>query len=310
MHRAAAASLFGVLSILASPAEVSAIRTESAAIACSGTCAEVWPSRGPWRRLDEIGRGVAIVFSPDLTVPQNRAFYERLGFAYFDSPSWAEVLRQLHEYNERHPERRVELVLVESHGTNGHGLKLQSGKAASDRRSYIAVGALQEILGEFGIGETILSACNSGRLFRPEIYHALDPDPGDCLFLPPTLGIIDSAPEFTREHAGVRLLRRDKSNLETLMEGRTEELSPAARRLLERRDPRSGIPQPFRFVVSTMLIQLLTDDPRLVMTSSGYVEHKSSDDLSPRQSEALFAKFTRLLGEVASREAWDRAARE
>ncbi|MGZ8832749.1 MAG: hypothetical protein ACXW19_06095 [Thermoanaerobaculia bacterium] len=38
----------------------------------------------PYARLSEVGTGVAVVFSPDLSVKGNCHFYAALGFACFD----------------------------------------------------------------------------------------------------------------------------------------------------------------------------------------------------------------------------------
>src|SRR4051812_12054045 len=48
---------------------------------------QAWPA-GTESRIDDIGRGVGVVFSPDLSVRNNCRFYEALGFACFQDPNW------------------------------------------------------------------------------------------------------------------------------------------------------------------------------------------------------------------------------
>src|SRR5688572_20127880 len=156
----------------------------------SSLLARAWPA-GPYADLQNIGTGIGIVFSPDLSVTGNCRFYRALGFACFESADWLKVLSEIHAHNMAEPARRIRTLILETHGTNGHGLKLQKGKKETDDRSYISVAALQEWVEPVGVRHIIISACNSGRLLRPEIYLKLNRDPGDPLFLPATLGIID-----------------------------------------------------------------------------------------------------------------------
>jgi len=88
---------------------------------------EVWSANQGTNSLRNIGRGRGIIFSPDLSEPGNRAFYSALGFAYFEGPDWRAVLDQLKAHNHSHPANPVEILLVQSHGTNGDALKLQTG---------------------------------------------------------------------------------------------------------------------------------------------------------------------------------------
>jgi hypothetical protein len=252
------------------------------------------PSTDP-QGLAEIGRGKAIVFSPDLVVPGNRQFYERLGFLYLDSADWNLVIDSI-ERRTREGEA-IDLVIVESHGTNGNGLKLQEGKKAEDGRSYIAAGALQEKLDRIGVPYALISACNAGRLFRPEIYSVLVPNLDEPLFLPATLGIVHASAGFEPAQTKTTLLRRKQSNLETLIEGSIAEFDPAARALL-RRGPREGD----GFVVSSMLIQLLLGDPELELTAEGYETTVSRADYSKEEREQMFARFLHYVNEVAARE--------
>src|SRR5512134_2520137 len=85
----------------------------------------------------ESGRGVAIVFSPDLSVPGNCDFYSALGFACFEDTDWTRVLAAIRDHGE------MRVVVLETHGTNGHGLKLQRSKDPQAERSYVSVAALQ-----------------------------------------------------------------------------------------------------------------------------------------------------------------------
>src|ERR1700674_2384990 len=76
-------------------------------------------------RLSDIGRGVGVVFSPDLSVSRNCRFYQTLRFAWFQDGHWGRVFDQVHQYNVTHPDRRIYTLVLETHGTNGNGLKLQ-----------------------------------------------------------------------------------------------------------------------------------------------------------------------------------------
>ncbi|HET8772480.1 MAG TPA: hypothetical protein VFP80_01765, partial [Thermoanaerobaculia bacterium] len=89
--------------------------------------AKAWPA-GHAGSLDGIGNGVGIVFSPDLSVPGNCRFYQAMGFACFDSADWLEVLSAIHANNVDDRGRRIRTLILETHGTNGEGLKLQTGK--------------------------------------------------------------------------------------------------------------------------------------------------------------------------------------
>jgi len=65
-----------------------------------------WPDANV-PRLGDIGRGVGVVFSPDLSVSGNCRFYQALGFACFQDADWSRVIDQIHQYNVAHPDRRV-----------------------------------------------------------------------------------------------------------------------------------------------------------------------------------------------------------
>lgn len=251
----------------------------------------------PWQRgtgaaeIAELGRGVGIVFSPDLATKENRAFYEQLGFTYFETARWNEVLRELKKHQSGDHERRLRYLVVESHGANGNGLKLQEGKKPEQIRSYISIGALQQAADKLGIDVVLLSACNAGRLLRPEIYNVLDRSPGDPMFLPPTGGVIDADRRFDPSESSTTILRRKQSRLETLMEGKFTELPSSLRRQLEEATGKKN----GRFVISTMLIQLMLSDRSLQLTSSGFDTEKSRGDLTAAQSERLFKRFVSFL---------------
>jgi hypothetical protein len=270
---------------------------------------EIWPAGARFERLSEIGRGKGVVFSPDLSVPSNRGFYEKLGFAYFEGASWREILGQVRAHNLARPAERVEVLIIESHGTNGNGLKLQAGQAATAPRSYVSVGALQENLEGTGVRLCVITACNAGRLFRPAIYRRLNPRNGDPLFLPATRGIVNASPGFTPAQAGVKVIYPVKSSLETSNEGDASELSGVTRSALGLEE--SGPPvatgrradgKGLRFVVSDILVQMLLHDPRLRLSAGGYVVKRSSENFTDGESEGLVQRFFAFLDEVARRE--------
>jgi hypothetical protein len=53
--------------------------------------AKAWPAAS-FASLEDLGAGVGVVFTPDLSVPGNCDFYNALGFACFESPDWLEIL--------------------------------------------------------------------------------------------------------------------------------------------------------------------------------------------------------------------------
>lgn len=242
--------------------------------------------------LGRLGKETAIVFSPDFADSGNRSFYERLGFLYLESADWLAVIDQIREHNADETREPVRVLVVESHGTNGNGLKLQASKSSSSPRSYISVGALQERLEGTGVDWVVLSACNAGRLFRPEIYSRLDREVDDALFLPATLGVIDASEGFEAKRSSVRVLRRAQSNLESLLHGTTAELPAEVRTRLHEGD------ETWRFAVSTMLIQMLTGDDSLELVAEGFVREKSREDLSVERSEELFQGLIRHLAAI------------
>ena len=248
--------------------------------------------------LSGIGLETGIVFSPDFSEPGNRALYEALGFAYFEETSWARAFDSIRAFNTANRDHPIRLLILETHGTEGHGLKLQDSKNPAAARSYVSVGGLQESLEGTGVRMVVISACNAGRLFRPEIYARIDPDTRNHLFLPATEGIVDATDGFDARSSTVRVLRRSESNLEALVHANTSELAPAVRAALGWSSGRS-FDTPMRFAVSTMLIQILLQDPQLSFQKNGFVVEISRNDLPTEVIEELFGRFLAYLETVA-----------
>ncbi len=263
--------------------------------------ARAWPAANI-ANIEDIGTGVGVVFTPDLSVKNNCRFYEALGFACFESADWLQVLGDIHAYNLSHPGRRIRTLVLETHGTNGHGLKVQAGKKPDDARSYIAVAALQEILEPVGVRYIILSACNSARLLRPEIYRKLNPDPGDKLFLTATRGIIDATDDFDPKRTNVTVITPGTSQIETTLVGSLRELAPSTREAITAAAKKRGITLPKQFAISEMMIQMLTRDPELQLRTGAHVEELSKFQTPPSASERLFKAFVSHLDFVAARE--------
>jgi len=242
--------------------------------------------------LAAIGRGVAIVFSPDLSLEDNCAFYERLGFVCYASPSWEEVVEDIGRRNaSATSEEAISVVFLEAHGTQGNGLKLQTSSARNARRSYAAAGALRERLGAAGVRTCVLAACNSRRLLRPAIYDTLD---RERLFLPATLGILNANGRGPGD-AGLRFLARADSHVEGVTVGRTDELSPPSLRALGLADD-----APMSFVVSDLFVQLMTGDPSLDLREATPVDRLQRITPEDAYAEALFARFVEHLDRLAT----------
>lgn len=263
--------------------------------------ARAWPY-APYARLTELGSGVAVVFSPDLSVPGNCRFYQSLGFACFENADWSAVLDGIHEHNLDEPERAIRTVILETHGTNGNGLKLQDSHDPDAVRSYISVGALQERLQPDGIRFIVISACNSGRLLRPSIYNTLDPDNGDKLFLPATCGIIDASDGFDPSRSSVTVITPASSHIEMTVVGSMKDLAPATRRLVLRSAAAAGLPAPKEFAMSDLMMQMITHDRQLQLRVGGGVDALSRSMSGDDVSEALFARVVRRLNELGRRE--------
>lgn len=260
-----------------------------------------WPGAQA-KKVSEIGRGIGVVFSPDLSVKDNCRFYEALGFACFQDADWTNILAGVHTFNLLNPDRRIGTLILETHGTNGNGLKVQAGYEPNSPRSYISVGALQERLEADGVFYVVISACNSGRLLRPAIYNVLNPYCGDKLFLPPTNGIVNAAEDFDPRLSAVMLIRPQSSHIETTLVGTVAELRPATRRALAAAAKLRGVTLPREFAVSDMLVQMLTRDPYLQLVTGAYTEDLSDEIRSQQTSEQLFTKFVKHLNTVAGRE--------
>jgi hypothetical protein len=261
--------------------------------------AKAWPATsGP---LNELGTGIGLVFSPDLSVPGNCSFYRALGFACFESADWLQVLADVHAWNLDHPGRRIRTLILETHGTNGNGLKIQKGKKPEDDRSYVSVAALQETLEPAGVRTIVLSACNSGRLLRPAIYRKLNRNPGDKLFLPPTLGVLDATDSFDPKRNSVTVLTPGASHIENTLVGSLRELTPATRVAIEEAAKTSGITLPDQFAVSEILIRMLTRDPELELRTGEHVDALSKEQTSQDTSEQLFQTLVAELDRIATR---------
>jgi hypothetical protein len=245
-------------------------------------------------RLKKLGERRAIVFSPDFAASGNRQLYEGLGFVYLESADWRWVLKEIMRVNRSRTDGSIREIFFETHGSNGNGLKLQRSQLRSAPRSYISLGALQENLAAAGVDRAILGACNTGRLYRPEIYRKLDMSVKDPTVLPATLGVVNASPKFNPSTSPVELIRRTDSRLEQTSEGQYRELPASVRRALDL--PASTKP----FTVSNMFIQTIMKDDRLQVTSRGYVRKISKDTESEPDNEAIFQSFLKFLDDIAS----------
>ncbi len=262
---------------------------------------QAWP-KARATKMSEIGRGVGVVFSPDLSVPDNCRFYAALGFACFQDADWTRVLDGIHRTNILDPDRRIATLVLETHGTNGNGLKLQTSYDPLADRSYISVGALQERLAPDGIDIIIISACNSQRLLRTYIYNELDPHNGDKLFLPATCGIVNASHDFDPARSAVRVITPQSSHIETTLVGSLRELQPETRQSVLRAARTRGIKLPPHFAVSDIMMQMITRDPRLELTTNHSIDHLSAAIQPIDRSEELYRGFLTYLNAVAARE--------
>jgi hypothetical protein len=260
-----------------------------------------WPDTRSMQ-ISDIGRGIGVVFSPDLSVEGNCNFYAALGFGCFEDADWQRVLDQIHSYDLLYPERPIRTLVLETHGTNGNGLKLQRSYAPEADRSYIAVGALQERLEAEGVGDIIISACNSGRLLRPEIHTTLNPNPGDKLFLPPTRGIINASTGFDPERSPVTVITPGESHIEVTLVGSMTELKPATRRAILASAKARGVAPPKQFAVSDMMVRMLVRDRSLALVANSWVDELSKKIEPVDASEKLFARFLRYVNTIAARQ--------
>ncbi len=265
--------------------------------------ARAWP-HAPVASLSDVGKGVAIVFSPDLSVPGNCRFYTALGFACFEDTDWSRVLDGIRRYNANHPDR-LRTLLIETHGTNGNGLKLQQNKDPDSERSYISVGALQERLEPEGLEYILISACNSGRLLRPAIYRDLDPNTEDKLFLPATCGIINASGTWNPGLSRVAVITPASSNVEMTVVGSVRELTKRARKRVNDSARAAGIKPPREFVISDMLMSIIAGDQKLHLKEGGHAEDLSSVKTSADFGERLFKRFLKEMDARARRPAAD-----
>jgi hypothetical protein len=271
--------------------------------------ARAWPA-APYAGVADIGTGIGIIFTPDLSVPGNCRFYRALGFACFESADWLQILGDLHEWNMSHSGAdRVRTLILETHGTNGNGLRVQKGKKPDDDRSYISVGALEEWVEPVGVKHIIISACNSGRLLRPEIYLKLNRDPGDPLFLPPTLGVIDATDAFDPDRTRITVITPAASHIENTLVGAVRELAPQTRKALVEAAKEHGVKLPSQFAVSEILIQMLLRDTDLQLHADDYTEELSKEQTTPETSEKIFQSFVDHLNYIAARDAKVQSAR-
>jgi len=279
------------------------LTTSAAALDTSGQrlLDHAWPSVAS-RSVSRIGSGIGVVFSPDLSVSDNCRFYQTLGFACFQGADWERILDDVHRYNVLYPDRRIFTLILETHGTNGNGLKLQTSYDPGADRSYIAAGALQQRLEPEGIYYVIISACNSGRLLRPSIYNQIDRNNGDKLFLPATKGIVDASPDFIASRSAVTIITPESSHIETTLVGKLPELSLSARRGIIESARTLGIDPPKEFAVSDMMVEMLTRDPELQLTAGSYVDQLNRNVAPVDRSELLFRKFVRFVNGVAAKQ--------
>ena len=293
--------MFRRLALLALVFSFYAARPVSADTSTYRLLQHAWPGAQA-KKTSEIGRGIGVVFSPDLSVKDNCNFYRALGFACFQDADWTNILTGIHTFNLLNPDRRIGTLILETHGTNGNGLKVQEGYEPEAQRSYISVGALQERLESDGVFYVIISACNSGRLLRPAIYNHLNPYCSDKLFLPATNGIVDASDEFDPRLSAVMIIRPESSHIETTLVGTVAELRATTRRAVVAAAKLRGITLPKEFAVSDMLVQMLTRDPSLQLVTGAYTDELSKDIRTPQTSEELFKHFMTHLNAVAVRE--------
>ena len=260
---------------------------------------EVWSASPKSTTLADIGRGKGIVFSPDLSEPGNREFYSALGFAYFEDADWQVVISQIKAYNS-HTQYPVKVLLLQSHGTNGDALKLQTGRQADAPRSYISPAGLLEKLSGTGVRTCLLAACNAGRLFRPENYQSVKADAGNRLFEPATLGIINASADFDPARTNITIVRRSESHIEVINECHLAEFSKATQaRLMD--NSIEGLKETSRIAVPEMLIQLLLRDEQLHLVSEGFETTTSKTETDDSYRERLISRFLHFVDAVAEK---------
>jgi hypothetical protein len=263
---------------------------------------DAWP-HDTATQLSQLGHGVGVVFSPDLSVTGNCRFYQSLGFACFQDADWTRVLDDIRTYNIFHPENRIRTLVLETHGTNGNGLKLQKSYDPKADRSYISVGALQEHLEPDGVRYIIISACNSRRLLRPNIYRTLDPNPGDKLFLPPTCGIVNADSDYDVSRSKIVVATPSASHIETTLVGNVRELAPVTRRVVTYAAKLNGVKPPTQFAISSMMMEMLVHDARLELQTGESVEELSEKIRPQSEDEKLYKSFLAYVNSIGSKDA-------
>lgn len=240
-------------------------------------------------RFEEIGRGTAVIFTPDLAGEANRQFYQSLGFLYLEDTNWSAALDRVLAYNAEHKDAPITRLLLEAHGSWGDGLKLQAGKDPRANRSYISLGALQEKLENSGIKECIISACNSGRLYRPEIYRRLNTAP----LQPANQGVVSSSKNYKPSPNTAKILRRRESRFEALTPLFVSEMPRPLRELMGVENGKA------QFVVSDLFLEFILNDPNLQLINEGFVRQVTIYDYSVDRSELLIKRFLALLTQIA-----------
>lgn len=282
-----------------SGSDSSTVRRYAAAQRRALNNANLWVRNTKSPALRDLGRGKGIVFSPDLSEPGNREFFGALGFAYFEDADWHVVLDQLHTYNRSHPENPVEVLFVQSHGTNGDALKLQNGNQPDLPRSYVSPAGLLEGLAGTGVRTVLLGACNAGRLFRPENYHTVTAGEGNRLFEPATLGVINASRDFDSLQSDITIARRAESHLEVINECHLSEFSPITRSALL--SASGGLNAKTRIAVPEMLIQLVLNDEQLHLVSDGFEIEKSRAETNDNYRERLISRFLLYVNTAAAK---------
>lgn len=272
------------------------------AVDTNALISDAWPHDDA-TRLSQIGHGVGVVFSPDLSVTGNCRFYQSLGFACFQDADWTRVLDDIRTHNIFHPENRIRTLVLETHGTNGNGLKLQRSYDPKADRSYISVGALQEHLEPDGIRYIIISACNSRRLLRPNIYRSLDPNPGDKLFLPPTCGIVNADPDYDMTRSKIVVATPSASHIETTLVGNVRELAPITRRVIANAASLNGVKPPTQFAISDIMMQMLLHDTRLELQTGESIDELSKEIRPQDEDEKLYKSFVAYVNSIGAKDA-------
>ncbi|HEX7193270.1 MAG TPA: hypothetical protein VF381_16990 [Thermoanaerobaculia bacterium] len=268
----------------------------------SALISDAWPHDDA-TQLSQLGHGVGVVFSPDLSVNGNCRFYQSLGFACFQDADWTRVLDDIRTHNIFHPENRIRTLVLETHGTNGNGLKLQRSYDPNADRSYISVGALQEHLEPDGIRYILISACNSRRLLRPNIYRSLDPNPGDKLFLPPTCGIVNADADYDMTRSRIVVATPSSSHIETTLVGNVHELAPVTRRVIAYAAKLNGVKPPTQFAISDIMMEMLLRDPRLDLQTGESIEELSKEIRPQDEDEKLYKSFVAYVNSIGSKDA-------